>query len=753
MAGEFDAGSVVAKFVADMSGFKAGMLQAKTQTSQMKTDLGNLAGVVTKTAAIFGVAFGAAGVVKFLGDSIKAFEESDRVMKQTEAVIRSTGGAAGYTSGEISKMAKGIQNSTAISDEAAQTGMNMLLTFTNIGHDIFPQVTQATIDMATAMNGGLTPSAEQLSQTAIQVGKAMQDPILGVTALRRVGVNFNETQTDMIKNLVETGKSMQAQQYILRELGKEFGGSAAAQLNTFGGRMEQLKNKFNDVQEVVGEILTPAIGFLADTFGSALGPAMQYISQNSTTLKMFVIGLAGAFMYLGQIVVGVATTIGYALSGSFGKARDSFYTMIGNLQTTFSSTEQKMTDVVRTQTDKQVGIAGKGFQQEAQASSKKSQQVKKDLEDETRKYEEENAKRKKDFDEQLADLIRAHLDKKAELEKEIKDENESFADDMKTRTEDFAEKMSDMKTTHQDKVDSIKEQIDEETAKGVDADQARLTSLQKSLDEENTKYDAQKLKAETDEAEATAKLQKEHDKRVTDYQTSLNAENDILKLHQSDVDAVKDKAREDDITRLKRQFTEENDASTKEHVRRLAEIADRGSALGDTLGGNMAAGLGAHGDQIKGIGSDMAKGFGDNLVSGVSDSARKAGEKAVTDMVNGIKDKASQLMNWVAGKGGFGPAGQLFEGLKWVADNLKNLPGFAQGGIVPGQLGAPMLAQVHGGEIITPPGGVGSSRMASGVQINVSLDGAMISDEAGAKRIAEVVGDNIVRVLQQNVRF
>ena len=53
----------------------------------------------------------------------------------------------------------------------------MLLTFTNIGKDVFPQATSTLVDMATAMNNGVTPSAEALSAQAIQLGKALNDPV------------------------------------------------------------------------------------------------------------------------------------------------------------------------------------------------------------------------------------------------------------------------------------------------------------------------------------------------------------------------------------------------------------------------------------------------------------------------------------------------------------------------------------------------------------------------------------------------
>ena len=62
----------------------------------------------------------------------------------------------------------------------------MLLTFTNIGKDVFPKATETMLDMATAMNSGMTPSAEQLKGVSIQLGKALNDPVEGISALSRV---------------------------------------------------------------------------------------------------------------------------------------------------------------------------------------------------------------------------------------------------------------------------------------------------------------------------------------------------------------------------------------------------------------------------------------------------------------------------------------------------------------------------------------------------------------------------------------
>jgi phage-related minor tail protein len=53
------------------------------------------------------------------------------------------------------------------------------------------------------------------SGSAIQLGKALNDPIKGVAALQKVGVSFTESQKEQIKTLVETGDTLGAQKIIL----------------------------------------------------------------------------------------------------------------------------------------------------------------------------------------------------------------------------------------------------------------------------------------------------------------------------------------------------------------------------------------------------------------------------------------------------------------------------------------------------------------------------------------------------------
>lgn len=249
----------------------------------------------------FMLAVGAAGaaVVGFGVTSVKAFQESENVIAQTNAVLKSTGEVAGVTADAVTKLASALERQTKFSDEDVRSVENLLLTFTAIGKDIFPQATSMVLDMATALG-------EDTKSAAIQLGKALQDPILGVTALRRVGVNFNESQQEVINNLVNTGRSAEAQRLIMAELTREFGGSAVAAGDTFSGSLEKLKNQFNNLQEVIGgaivQALTPLMEWVSAWVDkvTAAGGLMAYLTdlfnQHRSQIELIAGAIAGALI-------------------------------------------------------------------------------------------------------------------------------------------------------------------------------------------------------------------------------------------------------------------------------------------------------------------------------------------------------------------------------------------------------------------------------------------------------------------------
>lgn len=201
-------------------------------------------------SVIGGLAAALAGGV-FFQAVIRNTIESESALAQLNATIKSTGGAAGLSSDELVAMAQGLQQVTTFGDDAIISMQSQLLTFTKIGGDVVPRATEAILDLATKMGG-------DLKGAAVQVGKALNDPIKGVAMLGKSGVQFSEDQQQMITALVETGRLAEAQTVILAELETQFGGSAKAARDTFGGAVTALQNAFGDLLEGDGGNLKDA---------------------------------------------------------------------------------------------------------------------------------------------------------------------------------------------------------------------------------------------------------------------------------------------------------------------------------------------------------------------------------------------------------------------------------------------------------------------------------------------------------------
>lgn len=258
--------------------------QARQEFEQTATAAQRIGGGFKK-ALVPALAVGA-GIGAIGAGALKAVANVERINAQTTAVVKSTGGAANVTAGQVEQLANKLERVTTTEAEATQEGANLLLTFTNIkneagkGNDIFDQTTTAMVDLARAM--GTEPKA-----AAIQLGKALNDPIKGVGALSRVGVSFTEQQKKTIKSLVEGGDVMGAQKIILKELEKQFGGSGEAFAKTAEGKTERIKNAFGNVTEGLVVGLMPALTSLADIATKGLA----WAEENPGKVKAFAIAV------------------------------------------------------------------------------------------------------------------------------------------------------------------------------------------------------------------------------------------------------------------------------------------------------------------------------------------------------------------------------------------------------------------------------------------------------------------------------
>jgi len=207
-----------------------------------------------------------AGAVAF---GIRSLGDLARTTEQTNAVIASTGGKAGVTAAAVRDMANSLKNLSTVDDKVIQDGENMLLTFTGIGKDIFPRATKAALNMAVAMAAGNVEQVD-LQASAIRLGKALNDPVKGMTALRKVGVAFTAEQIKQIKALVEAGDTVGAQTIILKELETEFGNAAAAAGKGPEASWRRLQDTGENLSQSIARGLLPVLTRASDWLSTKL---------------------------------------------------------------------------------------------------------------------------------------------------------------------------------------------------------------------------------------------------------------------------------------------------------------------------------------------------------------------------------------------------------------------------------------------------------------------------------------------------
>ena len=198
-----------------------------------------------------GMGAAAAGVAVLGKGAIDAAMEAQSVQRKVEAVIKATGGAANVTGKQVDKLAGSMSMKVGVDDEVIKAGLSMMLTFKGIrnetgkGNKIFDRAATAMMDLGSVFGSS--------DAAAMQLGKALNDPVKGIGALKKAGVDFTQAQKDQIKKMQESGDLLGAQKIILGEIEAQVGGTAAASA-TAGDKM---KVAFGEVQEKIGGALLP----------------------------------------------------------------------------------------------------------------------------------------------------------------------------------------------------------------------------------------------------------------------------------------------------------------------------------------------------------------------------------------------------------------------------------------------------------------------------------------------------------------
>lgn len=217
------------------------LLRGKDQTQGLFKSIKGL------RAAVSGFAIGA-GIVALT----KNIAEAEKAAAQLDAAFKNTGATVGLTRQRLDTLATELQATTTVSDDLVKQGQAILLTFDRVRGQAFERATRAAVDLSARLGTDLTSAIRQ-------VGRSLQDPVGGLQALSRAGVVFTEEQKNLVKRLVETNQAAKAQDVILSELERRFGGSGAAARDTLGGALTGLKNAFGDLFEGTKEGTSSAV--------------------------------------------------------------------------------------------------------------------------------------------------------------------------------------------------------------------------------------------------------------------------------------------------------------------------------------------------------------------------------------------------------------------------------------------------------------------------------------------------------------
>jgi hypothetical protein len=211
---------------------------------------------------------------RFAKESVKLYDIQAKAEAQVKSALEATEYAAGRTFSQLRKQASELKKTTLFGDQETLQAQSVLLTFKNVRGEIYDKAIPAIADLATHLK-------TDLKSATVQVGKALGDPISGITNLQRSGIQFTDEQKKGIKELVEAGKVQEAQMIIINELHSKFGGSAEAAAKAGLGPLQQLSNMWVDLREKLGGFILRNVNELVPS----LRKTLEWSDRNSTSIK------------------------------------------------------------------------------------------------------------------------------------------------------------------------------------------------------------------------------------------------------------------------------------------------------------------------------------------------------------------------------------------------------------------------------------------------------------------------------------
>lgn len=276
------------KAKASMSSMKAGITRScsamKTAASSMKS-----------TFAALGITLSGVALISFAKSAREAYQIQIEGETKLATVMRQRMGASAKEIQQIKDLCSAQQALGVIGDEVQLSGAQQLATFlkqTSSLNTLIPAMNNLI-----AQQKGLNATTEKAYMVGNMMGKAMQGQ---ASALRRVGITFNDAEEKVLKYGNEQQRAAMLAQIITNNVG-QMNQSLAA---TENGRLKQVSNTLGDIKETAGGAVTRVL--------TVFLPALQSLCSVLSAVATYANKAAQAFANIfGQNKTSAASSASY----------------------------------------------------------------------------------------------------------------------------------------------------------------------------------------------------------------------------------------------------------------------------------------------------------------------------------------------------------------------------------------------------------------------------------------------------------
>ncbi|RMD50972.1 hypothetical protein D6827_03100, partial [Candidatus Parcubacteria bacterium] len=211
--------------------YEASLKRAENRT---KKSTERMESAFKKMTVAFGSYFAATKVFGFLKESVDLYARQ-------EAAINKLTTALGPSADGLVRYAAELQKQTAYGDEAIIEAQALIAMFIKDENQV-KRLTKATLDLAAAKGMDLKTAADLLTKSVAS----------STNALSRYGIEVTGAagSSERLSSAVDA-------------INEAFGGQAAAELDTFAGKLKNIQNRLGDMMELIGGSVVSSLDLFA----------------------------------------------------------------------------------------------------------------------------------------------------------------------------------------------------------------------------------------------------------------------------------------------------------------------------------------------------------------------------------------------------------------------------------------------------------------------------------------------------------